>query len=154
MDYELNQKYLKDPFDKDMDGLRLDDHLIIDGKIIVMGESRAWVDKPFYLMKAMAIQQILLLPHGKNNTIEDVIFPILTFAYDVTEKTKYTMDKTMELVGISNYTSRVLLFNLSGYGRKPKIGYFTRGYSEQECAGYVSCVYKHLEKYKNGELNM
>ena len=68
----IDQKYLTH---EKLDSLRLDDHLKINGKIVIMQEDRAWMDKPFYSMKIHTINQIKTFPHGIDAIIKDCIFP-------------------------------------------------------------------------------
>ena len=80
----IDQKYLTH---EKLDSLRLDDHLKINGKIVIMQEDRAWMDKPFYSMKIHTINQIktflyLLYNPTKNIAIKHVYYSFL-FAFTV-----------------------------------------------------------------------
>ncbi len=153
----INQNYLKH---KDFDNLRLDDHLYINGKIVIMQEDRSWIDKPFSNQKWSVISDILLLPHGQSATIKDIIFPLLCYSYDVTDKTIKTRNKifelTLEAQSINPKTSynenRIKLFNLSGQKRNSRGDYFSKGYSIDEIKIYINYIYKHIELYKNNKL--
>ena len=148
LDATIDQKYIVHP---KLDRLRLDDHLHIDGKIVIMQEDRAWVDKPFFHQKQHAIHQITHLPHGIAATIKDCIFPILGLAIDVTPVTRYTA--RYEYNPMTSYgVPRIRIFSISGHPRDSKRGYFYRGFSSSEIKSYVSYIYKHLKKYANGEL--
>ena len=146
----IDQKYLTH---EKLDSLRLDDHLKIDGKIVIMQEDRAWMDKPFYSMKIHTINQIKTFPHGIDAIIKDCIFPLLTFSYDITEKTIYTEHKMYTHKWKTSYgESQVKLFNLSGHKRNSKMNYFYRGFDETEIRSYLNYIYNHLYLYKKGKL--
>jgi len=153
----IDQKYLKH---EDFDNLRLDDHLYVNGKIVIMQEDRAWIDKPFSSLKWSVIQDILLLPHGKKATIKDIIFPLLCYSYDVSDKTLKTRNEIFELTlnsqNINPKTSygenRIRLFNLSGQKRNSKKDYFSKGYSIDEIKMYINYIYNHMKMYKTNKL--
>lgn len=153
----INQNYLKH---KNYDNLRLDDHLYIDDKIFIMQEDRTWIDKPFASQKWAVIQDILSLPHGKAAIIQDIIFPLLCYAYDVTEKTlntrNYIFENVLKQQHIDPKTSygknRIELFNLSGNRRDSGADYFSKGYSNDEIKKYIDYIYDHMKLYKKGKL--
>lgn len=155
----INQNYLKH---SEYDNLRLDDHLIINSKIPIMQEDRAWIDKPFASLKWSVIQDIMILPHGKENVIDDVIFPLLCYSYDVTPKTlntrNYIFETVLESQNINSKTSygcnRIKLFNLSGNKRNSRGDYFSKGYSAEEIEKYINYIYNHMELYKNKKLKI
>lgn len=120
------------------DSQRLDDHIWYKNKIVMVGESRAWMDKPFCNMKYGVINTFLTLPHTATVTHPKAFFPILTFAYDVTQQTFHSMDYSYRLY------DRVKFYNLSGHKRDSKADYFYRGFSESECNNYIDDMYNHL----------
>jgi hypothetical protein len=120
------------------DSQRLDDHIWYDNKIVMVGESRAWMDKPFCNMKYGVINTFLTLPHTARVTHPKAFFPILTFAYDVTEQTFNSMNYSYRL------NDRVKFYNLSGHKRNSKADYFYRGYSKTECDRYIDDLCIHL----------
>jgi hypothetical protein len=153
--YTINGDYLSHP---DFDNIRLDNHLYIDNVLVLMQEDRAWVDKPFASMKYTVIQDVLTLPYNTITKISsEIIFPILCWSYDVTERTfetrNYQFKKALleENMSVHNKYGdyRIQLFNISGQSRSGGLNYFTRGFSETECDRYIEFVYKYLENYKN-----
>lgn len=153
----IDQKYLiHEKYDK----LRLDDHLYINGKIVIMQEDRAWIDKPFASLKWSVIQDILTLPHGQKATIKDVIFPLLCYSYNVTDITLNTRNFNFETVmnsqNVHPKTSygedRIRLFNLSGHPRDTYGDYFSKGFSTDEIKKYIDYIYNHMELYKYKKL--
>jgi hypothetical protein len=127
------------------DSQRLDDHIWFNGKIVMVGESRAWMDKPFCNMKYGVINTFLTLPHTARVTHPKAFFPILTFAYDVTEQTFNSMNYSYRL------NDRVKFYNLSGNKRNSKADYFYRGYSKIECDRYIDDLCNHLILIRDGK---
>jgi hypothetical protein len=127
------------------DSQRLDDHIWFNGKIVMVGESRAWMDKPFCNMKYGVINTFLTLPHTARVTHPKAFFPILTFAYDVTEQTFNSMNYSYRL------NDRVKFYNLSGNKRNSKKDYFYRGYSKIECDRYIDDLCNHLILIRDGK---
>lgn len=117
---------------------RLDDHIWYNGKIVMAGESRAWMDKPFSHMKYGVINTWLRQPHTARVTHPNAFFPILVLAQDVTEKTFNTLNYTYRL------DNRIKFYNLSGQKRDSKADYFYRGYSKQVCDKYIDDLCNHL----------
>lgn len=155
----INQNYLKH---SEFDNLRLDDHLIINGRIPIMQEDRTWIDKPFASLKWSVIQDIMILPHGRENVIDDVIFPLLCYSYNVTDKTLNTRNSVFESIlekhNINPKTSyganRIELFNLSGHKRDTYGDYFSKGFSFKEIEKYINYIYNHMELFKNNKLKI
>jgi hypothetical protein len=133
----INGDYINDE-NGYFDSQRLDDHIWYNGKIVMLGESRAWMDKPFCYMKYGVINTFLTLPHTARVTHPKAFFPILTFAYDVTEQTFNSMNYSYRL------HDRVKFYNLSGHKRNPKADYFYRGFSQIECDRYIDDLCNHL----------
>lgn len=127
------------------DSQRLDDHIWFKGQIVMVGESRAWMDKPFCNMKYGVINTFLTLPHTARVTHPKAFFPILTFAYDVTEQTFNSMNYSYRL------NERVKFYNLSGNKRNSKKDYFYRGYSKTECDRYIDDLCNHLIIIRDGK---
>jgi hypothetical protein len=122
---------------------RLDDHLWYNGKIIMAGESRAWMDKPFSHMKYGVINTWLGQPHTARVTHPNAFFPVLVFAQDVTEKTFNTLNFTYRL------GDKIKFYNLSGQKRDSKRDYFYRGFSRECSTQYIMDLYKHMLNIKN-----
>ena len=160
-DMPINQDYVEDE-NGEFDGIRLDDHVWINGKLVMMQEARAWVDKPFCTMKYNVVQDVFLSPHANSKIIEDIIFPIVCLSYNVTQLTfntrDYIISKALTTVNKTLYnsqgTKRIKLFNLSGYPRQAdKFNYFDRGYSKDNLKEYVEYLYNYFKAYKNDEIN-
>ena len=52
---KINQDYIEDPTGR-FDSQRMDHHVYIDDKIVLVEENRAWTDKPFYIMKRAVVK--------------------------------------------------------------------------------------------------
>lgn len=117
---------------------RLDDHIWYNNKIVMAGESRAWMDKPFSHMKYSVINTWLRQPHTAKVTHPNAFFPILVLAQDVTQQTFNTLNFTYRL------GERIKFYNLSGHKRDSKKDYFYRGFSRTECERYIDDLCNHL----------
>jgi hypothetical protein len=140
----VNGEYIHDE-NGYFDSQRLDDHIWYNNKIVMVGESRAWMDKPFCNMKYGVINTFLTLPHTSRVIHPKAFFPILTFAYDVTQQTFNSMNYSYRL------HDRVKFYNLSGYKRDSKADYFYRGFSEIECDRYIDDLCNHLIIIRDGK---
>jgi hypothetical protein len=128
--------------DKKNDNQRMDNHVWIDGKVVILEENRAWIDKPFYTLKRGVVKCFMELPHTKRNLSDDVIFLFTSLAKDVTPITKSTLDTVM------GYGEKIVEFNLSGRPRRADKGnYFDGGYSESELNKYVETICGVFAKY-------
>jgi hypothetical protein len=138
----INSDYFKDSFGID-DDQRLDHHVWIDDKVVIVEENRAWIDKPFYILKRAVVFTFMKLGHVRNNLSDDVVFIFSSLARDVTKKTKSTSDKVF---GYGDYITEV---NFSGHPRRPyKYNYFDNGYSETELLKYVETLCEVFSKYE------
>ncbi len=142
--WKINGEYIHDT-NGYFESQRLDDHLWYNGKIIMAGESRAWMDKPFSHMKYGVINTWLGQPHTAMVTHPDAIFPVLVFAQDVTEKTFNTLNFTYRL------GNKIKFYNLSGQKRDSKKDYFYRGFSKECATEYIMDIYNHMLKIKNND---
>lgn len=139
--WEISHDYIHDNSGY-FESQRLDDHLWYRGKIVMAGESRAWMDKPFSHLKYGVINTWLGQPHTALVTHPDVFFPVLVFAQDVTEKTFNTLNFTYRL------GNKIKFYNLSGLKRDSKKDYFYRGFSEKITVQYIRDIYEHMIKIK------
>ena len=121
--------------EKEHDNQRLDSHVWIDGKVVILEENRAWMDKPFYQLKRCVVKCFMELPHTRQNLSDDVIFIFTTLARDVTPITRSTMDTVM------GHGEKIVEFNMSGRPRRTeKCNYFDNGYSKDELNKYVETI--------------
>ena len=138
----INGDYFKDSLGID-DDQRLDHHVWIDGKVVIIEENRAWIDKPFYILKRAVVFTFMKLGHVRNNLSDDVVFIFSSLARDVTNVTKSTSDVVF---GYGDYITEV---NFSGHPRRPKkFNYFDNGYSETELLKYVETLCGVFSKYE------
>ena len=142
--WKVDGEYIRDE-DNYFESQRLDDHIWYNNKIILAGESRAWMDKPFSHMKYGVINTWLRQPHTAKVTHPSIFFPVLVFAQDVTEQTFNTLNYTYRL------ENKIKFYNLSGNKRNSKQDYFYRGFSILDCDNYIEDICKHLILIKNEE---
>lgn len=133
----VNGNYIEDK-NGYFESQRLDDHIWYNNQIILAGESRAWMDKPFSHLKYGVIHTWLRQPHTATVTHPKAFFPVLVFAQDVTQKTFNTLDFTYRL------GDRIKFYNLSGNKRDSKRDYFYRGFLPDECDRYIDDICSHL----------
>lgn len=149
----INDDYIEDPggqFDK----LRLDLNVILEGKLILMQESRVWLDKPFATLKYQVIEDIVYLPHSRAKIDDDIIFPVVTICCDITQVTRQTREHFFNMVlkaaGLPQKTNygmdRVNIFTLSA-GRRSD-GYFDAGMDKQSIEKYITMLINHFAHYK------
>jgi len=125
------------------DKQRMDNHVWIDGKVVIVEENRAWIDKPFYTLKRAVVQSFMTLPHVKNCLSDDIIFIFSSLARDVTDVTKSTSDV------VFGYSDHIAEVNFSGRPRRSyKFNYFDNGYSETELLKYVETLCGVFSKYE------
>ena len=138
----INSDYFKDVYEE-FDDQRMDHHIWIDGKVVIIEEDRAWIDKPFYTLKRAVVFTFMKLDHVRNNLSDDVVFIFSSLARDVTNVTKSTSDV---LYGYGDYITEV---NFSGHPRRSnKYNYFDNGYSETELLKYVETLCEVFSKYE------
>ena len=138
----INSDYFKDVY-KEFDDQRMDHHVWIDDKVVIIEEDRAWIDKPFYILKRAVVFTFMKLPHVKKCLSDDVVFIFSTLARDTTKVTKSTAD---EVFGYGDLITEV---NFSGHPRRSsKYNYFDNGYSETELLKYVETLCEVFSKYE------
>ena len=142
--WKVDGQYIQDENDY-FESQRLDDHIWYRDKIILAGESRAWMDKPFSHMKYGVINTWLRQPHTAKVTHPNIFFPVLVFAQDVKKQTFNTLNFTYRL------GDKIKFYNLSGQKRDSKADYFYRGFSMVESDKYIEDLCKHLIFITNEE---
>jgi hypothetical protein len=138
---KVNQEYLSDP-ENILDNQRLDQHVYIGDKIVLMQEDRAWVDKPFYTLKRGVIQDIMKLPFCMQKMHPNIKFVILSYTVDVTNKTKITQDQTK---GFGDITKD---FSINCCRRGTFKNWYEGGYSKNNIKQYIKFVVTHLIQFK------
>ena len=149
----VNSEYIKDPKGK-YDKLRLDLNVFVNGKLILMQESRVWIDKPFCTMKYQVIEDVIFLPHSRAHIASDIVFPIVAFCCDVTERTlstrEYFFNMVVKNTDLGQKTSygadRIGIFQLSKGKRAG--GYFNAGINEDNVAAYLDYLLVHFKHAK------
>ena len=137
----INGDYITDP-DEMYDGQRMDNHVYIDDKLVLVEENRAWIDKPFYTLKRAVVKAFMELPHTKQKLSPDVEFLFSSLAKDVTNS---TIDTSEHLYG---YGDKITEVNFSGYPRRSeKFNYFDNGYDKEELIKYIKTLCRVFKKY-------
>ena len=124
------------------DGQRMDNHVYIDDKLVLVEENRAWIDKPFYTLKRAVVKAFMELPHTKEKLSPDVEFLFSSLAKDVTDSTISTSEH------LYGYGDKITEVNFSGYPRRSeKFNYFDNGYSREELIKYIKTLCRVFKKY-------
>ena len=138
---EVNSNYFRDP-NEVYESQRMDWHIWIDDRVVILEEDRAWMDKPFYTLKRSVVRACMLLPYVKENLHEDIKFIFNTLQRDVTDVTRETRDE------IDGYGEHIIECNLSGHNRRAeKYNYFDNGVDYSELKIYVNTLCEVFEKY-------
>jgi len=138
---DINGDYFKDPSDV-FDNQRMDNHVWIDGKVVIVEEDRALMDKPFYTLKRGVVKQFMELPHVKKDLSKNVKFIFSTLAISVSNSTRSTCDK------IFKYGDIISEVNFSGRSRNQTQNYFHKGYNQKELDKYVETICGVFSKYE------
>ena len=143
----VDGKYFDDP-NNVLDSQRMDNHIWIDGKVVIVEENRAWIDKPFYVLKRGVVKLFMELPHTKKHLSDDVVFIFSSLAKDVSEKTKRSGDQ------VFGHGDRIIESNFSGRGRKShKYNYFDNGVDFSELKNYIKALSSVFELYEKKGLD-
>ena len=125
------------------DNQRMDNHIWIDNKVVIVEENRSWIDKPFYTLKRAVVQSFMELPHTKKHLDKNVVFIFSSLAKDVKDITKSTLDK------VCGYGDVIKEFNFSGRPRRTSKGnYFSHGYKQEELDNYVETICGVFSEYE------
>lgn len=138
---EVNQTYIEDSVGI-YDRQRMDQHIWIDGKLAIIEEDRAFIDKPFYTMKRGVVKCFMELPHTKKVMADEPIFIFLSLGRILSDLSRHTAD------AVFGYGDTIREANLSGWGgRGTKGNYFDLDLNEEEVLKYISALCEGLEKY-------
>jgi hypothetical protein len=139
---KLDGKYFTDETGQ-YDNQRMDNHIWIDDKVVIVEENRAWIDKPFYTLKRAVVKSFMELPHTKKHLSKNVVFIFSSLAKNVKDITKSTSDK------VFGYGDVIKEFNFSGRGRRAnKSNYFSHGYKQEELDNYVEIICGVFSEYE------
>ena len=167
---KVNEDYFIDETGK-YDKQRMDNHVWIDGKVVIVEENRAWVDKPFYTMKRGVVKSFMELPHVKKYLDENVKFIFSMLGVDVKDESRTTMDTVMgygDFITEINFSGRSRGGRLivespdgartlaksdykgipSGLPRIKKSNYFTYEYSQEQLDKYVETLCGVFSEYE------
>lgn len=137
----VDQSYFEDPTGE-YESQRMDNHIWIDEKCVIVEEDRAWIDKPFYTLKRNVVRTFMKLPYVRERLSDDVIFIFCALQVDVTDETR----KTREM--LDGYGDRIVEINLSGHNRRPlKYNYFDNGVCQKNLEKYIETLCGVFEKY-------
>ena len=147
--YHISNKYFVHPDDKDrtikyckFDPQRLDWHVFIDGRCVLLVESRSWIDKPFFILKRAAIRNFMELSYLKQQLHPNVEFVIAGLSIDIKDRLRTCMDSSM------GYGSIVSEFALSPHRRGYKNkNYFDFGFDEIVLDKLIDFLFTHFSKF-------
>jgi len=140
--YEISQDYFVGPNKEADDPQRMDHHVWIDGKCVLVIESRAWIDKPFYTMKRAVVRNFMELDYVRNRLHDDVMFALVTLAIDIKPRLVSTLDRTM------GYGDKIEQFKFSPYRRNYKKGnWFDHGVNRAAVTKFINFLDDHLAQF-------
>jgi len=139
---KVNGEYFVDP-NGVYDSQRMDNHIWIDNKVVLVEENRAWIDKPFYTLKRAVVKAFMEVPSVREHLSDDVKFVFTSLAKDVTSATKSTSDEVFK------HGDRIVESNFSGHPRRAtSYNYFDNGVDYSELEKYVNILCEVFEKYE------
>ncbi len=135
----LSQEYFKHPENPDdFDNQRLDLHIFVDDKAKILIETRAWIDKPFYILKRAVVRNFMEADYVRKQLSDDVEFIFLALAIDILPKLKNTLDITQ------GYGNIVSTYKFSPKPRRQKNNYFSFGHDKDQVDAFVEKIYNKL----------
>lgn len=138
---QVNQDYFQGENELD-DPQRMDFHVWIDGKVPVVIESRAWIDKPFYQLKRAVVRNFMELDYVRQHLTEDPKFIFVALCIDVKDRLRETNNKTM------GYGEHIHEVKLSPHRRGWQKGnYFDHGYSPEGVQDFVKTLLESFQPY-------
>jgi len=141
--YKIDGEYFKPDKSSNFDEQRMDQHIWIDGKVPLIIESRAWMDKPFYTLKRAVVRNFMMLPYVREKLTENVQFFFVGLNIDISDRLILTLDKTM------GFGDRISTVHFSQGKRNAKSNYFDRGVSEVEITKFIGLISPILEAYSH-----
>ena len=144
---KINGDYFKDCDSDEFNQLpddeqRMDHHVWIDGKVVIVEEDRTMIDKPFYILKRAVVNAFMELPHVKKHLSKNVKFIFSTLAVSVSNLTRNTSNK------LYKYGDFITEVNFSGRPRNQTHNYFHHGYNQKELDKYVETICGVFSKYE------
>jgi hypothetical protein len=121
---------------------RLDQHILVDGKYVLLQEDRAWIDKPFYTLKRGVVRNIMLSCASKLH--ENIKFIFIGYCLDYTQKIVNTCDLCQ------GYGDKVLTYSITGRRRGAKVNnksvnWYETGFSDENVESYIVNAYNIIE---------
>lgn len=138
--YSIDQEYFRPTIKEgDLDPMRLDQHVWVNGRLVALIENRAWIDKPFYELKRNVIQTFESLPHTKKHIGENTRYLFLGLNIDITNR----LINTQNIVYMPKCPISVI--PLSEGKRNGKSNYFENGLSLTGVSHFADFLYKILD---------
>lgn len=135
-EYTINQEYIRPTVAdgiEDWDPQRVDQHIYVHDKLVSLIEDRAWVDKPFYMLKRQVFMNMELTPYTRRLLTPQTTFLVVGLNIDITNRLVKTQDKIYQL------QHELFLIPLSKGRRSTKENYFDRGLND--------IALKHFSRY-------
>ena len=137
---QINDNYFNPPNTETEDPQRMDHHVWVDGKVVLIAESRAWVDKPFYTLKRAVARNMMELPYVNQHFAPNIKFAFVALAMDIKDRLVNTMDTTM------GYGNLIESFKFSPYPRgHQKKNYFDHGVNIAAVRAFVEYLIEIFE---------
>jgi hypothetical protein len=147
--YAINGDYFNPPDEQKevWDPQRMDHHVWIDGKCVLVVESRAWIDKPFMTLKRAVVRNFMELPYVRDKLHDNVKFAFVGLAIDTKERLWSTLNVTQ------GHGDRIEKFKMSPHRRGYGGGnYFDHGINQEEICRLSRFLVEHLGSFKGGDI--
>jgi len=137
-----NDEYFSFCGEDSRDKERLDISVRVNDKIKILVECRAWLDKPFLLLKIMAILRLL---YGKC-VPDDTLFIVICYSADYN---KFILKSCLKMAeAFLNHPIRVEIISLTNKKRpsdkQPNENWFTNGFEEEKILQIISLIKKGI----------
>lgn len=138
---EHSKAYIR-PKHQSLSKERMDQHIKVNGKYVLLQEDRAWIDKPFYLLKRGVVSCIM-------NTCSEQLYDNIKFIF-----IGYCLDYKKEIVNTCDvalgHGDKVLTYSITNRARGKKINgksvnWYETGYDASIIKSYIETSYKIIE---------
>lgn len=149
---ELSKKYPKAniehskdyiiPYEKGLSKERMDQHIKVNGKYVLLQEDRAWIDKPFYQLKR-GVTSCIMKTCGEQ-LYENVKFIFLGYCLDYKKEIVNTCDVAL------GHGDKIFTYSITNRPRGKKVNgksvnWYETGYDKTVMQQYIETSYNIIE---------
>lgn len=138
---EHSKDYIR-PDEKHLSKERMDQHIKVNGKYVLLQEDRAWMDKPFYLLKRGVTSCIMRT--CTRQLYDNVKFIYIGYCLDFKKEIVNTCDLAL------GHGDKVITYSITNRPRGKKINgksvnWYETGYDKSIIKEYVETAYNIIE---------